>query len=214
MCAMGKRMRDWSVTQKKIYHRCYSGMVKSNAKGVKTWFLTLTTNPVSVDCCDDWKDRFDVLQDSFRLFYWRVVRKYGHFDYLSVRVAEAYGVIHLVYRGVKMGDRWISDNWNEIHGSHIIDNRCTREGDRGAAQYMASQYFGGQSGKLTYGMSKDWIYPGAIDDYLKFKRIYKDYSSGYINEYGILCGKDDPELLYGSWRDHLNYKFGGDVVES
>ena len=169
--------------------------------------MTLTTNPVSVLDCDDWNERFQVIQNSWRLLHKRIVKKYGKFDYLSVRVAEGYGVIHILYRGVKIPDSWLRSAWNEIHGSHIIDNRPTRGGDRGASWYLASQYFGGQQGALMYGYSRDWIYPGASKEYVKIKRTCKDYSNGYVNKYGILCGHNNPEEIYKAWKWLLNAKY-------
>ena len=195
-----------SYKKKKIYHRAYSGMIKSDILKMRTFFITLTSSPVTVEGLD-WDQRLELIQHNWNILRNRIENKYGKLEYFSVRVPEAYGVIHILYRGdFKVSQRWLSNAWNEIHGSMIVDVRPTYKGLRGSASYLVSQYLKGQCGRVILGMSRNWIYKGCINEYNELKKVCRDFSKQWVNKWNVICAPLDREMLFRDWKNLIEYR--------
>lgn len=196
---------SWSNSQRNCYQRVLSGMIRSKIEGKSCKFLTLTTSPPVVDGLSD-SDKLDLIQYNFKMLHQRIVLEFGDFPYLSVRCFTKDGLphIHVIYRGDDIPHGWLSDNWNEINGSFIVDIRRVYDNPRKASRYIVSQYLGGQS-DLRYGYSHDWIHKGAYKSWSALKDACRDWSKAYPNPYrfGHWIAPIDYDLLYDRWYDYL-----------
>lgn len=139
-------------------------------RGEKVRFMTLTTSPLTAEGLDKY-ERLELLQRDFRAFKRRIEREFGNFNYIAVRTLEGYGVIHILYRGSYIPHSWIVDNWNELHGSFIVDIREPRGSAYDGARYVVSQYLSDQrTPKFVYGWSKDWVFSGFVNDWNEIRR--------------------------------------------
>ena len=66
----------------------------------------------------------------------RVGRKYGVFEYCKVRTSEGNGVLHVVYRGTYIEQKWLSDVWKELHGAYVVDIRKVYGEKKQLAYYL------------------------------------------------------------------------------
>jgi len=130
-------------------------------------FMTLTSSPESVGRS---------LNADFRALKMRIYRKY-HFKmkYWKIRTNEGNGVLHIVFRGKYIPQKWLSTQWAEIHRSSIVDIRSlyeTRKGLTGIVFYLVGNYLAKQSfERMSWGYS--WVFPGFVK---KWK--------GFIEKYG------------------------------
>lgn len=155
----------WSVKQKRCYSRILCGLDFADIRGDAVRFMTLTTSRSGSGC--DLKRDLQVLVK-------RIRRKYGKFDYLRVRTSEGYGVLHIVYVGSFISQRWLSRVWCDIHKSPIVDIRAVKRFGKRFARYVVSQYLSSQgSNFIRYSWSFGWLYPGAIGDYYFIRSRFK-----------------------------------------
>jgi len=92
----------------------------------------------------------------------RIKRRYGTFEYIKIRTNEGYGVLHILYVGKFIPQRWLSRNWNEIHQSPIVDIRATSR-MKGLGKYVVSQYLSDQRCSfIRYSWSWWWVYRGFV----------------------------------------------------
>lgn len=95
----------------------------------------------------------------------RILRKH-HFKmkYWKIRTNEGNGVLHLVFRGKFIPQRWLSEQWAEIHKSPIVDIRSlyeTRKGLTGIVFYLVGNYLAKQSfERMSWGYS--WVFPAFV----------------------------------------------------
>lgn len=138
---------------KRYFHRIATGQKIARLHKRRIRFMTLTTSDEakSLDISRDW----DVLLK-------RIRRKDSSFQYCKVLTNEGNGVIHILYTGKYLSQKWISYNWNKIHASYVVDIReCSN--DRSIASYVVNQYLSNQ--KCTYtrmSYSKRWMFPKAV----------------------------------------------------
>jgi len=182
----------------KMFDRCYSGMLKYDLKNKHlrekkqfVHFATFTTNPVSIDGCKD-SEKLEVIQRNFRALKKRYKDEFGKDigEYFSVRT---FGVknpdlvhMHVLYVGDDISHSWLVENWNELHGSHIVDIRVPKGGAYKGAMYVIGQYVASQEGKSIFGYSRNWVYGGFAKDldYLKNScKIWDDHRS-YLTDSG------------------------------
>jgi hypothetical protein len=104
----------------------------------------------------------------------RIRRKQPEFQYCKVNTDEGNGVIHVLYTGKYIPQRWLSYNWNKIHMSYIVDiQNC--DNDKNIASYILNHYLSNQKCNYTrMSYSKKWLFPGAVT---QWKRILTSQKS-------------------------------------
>lgn len=203
-----------------MFDKCYAGFLKIKMFNMKCRedkykirFLTLTTNPTSVDGLSD-KEILELIQRNFETLKVRYERDFSIYsntktnmdmkgldfeyelvhgkviykdrgrciekvrlgEYFSVRTLEGYGVVHILYQGGFIPHGWLVENWNEIHGSHIVDIREPKGSVFKKAMYVIAQYVAKQDSRPIFGYSKNWVYDGFPRDYVYLRENSKDYS--------------------------------------
>lgn len=199
---------SWSAKQKRAYQRLLSGLTRAKALGKKVRFMTLTSSPSS-----SWRE----LNSHFQVLRKRIERAFGKMDYMKFKTNEGYGVLHVVYAGSFVPQRWLSCNWNEIHGAEIVDVRKVR-GEKRLARYLISNYLVSQS---FVRMSWSWVFRGFVGMWKWFVRKFgyplciKRWTSflsskvlfwkqkGLFLELGSKTPypwvRDDPRVIYGKF---------------
>lgn len=106
----------------------------------------------------------------------RVERKTGvrGIEYVCVDTSEGNGTLHLLWAGngsLYVEQKWLSEQWDEIHGARIVWVRRYRYGSRGRlSRYMVSQYMSGQRGA---GMRISWSWKATMG--LPLKRAWRTF---------------------------------------
>jgi hypothetical protein len=153
----GRRLPIWSTKQRRAYHRIMSGYKFALFLGKRIRFMTLTTS-------NEGRDR-DIGND-FKILVKRIKRKYGEFEYIRIKTSEGNGVLHVLFRGSYIPQRWLSVQWSDIHFSPVVDVRDTR---RYHCSYVINQYLTGQSLFERYSSSLHWVFPGYVAKWEHFK---------------------------------------------
>jgi hypothetical protein len=160
----GKRV--YSKKQRRAFQRLMSGLTVGKSRSERLRFMTLTSSPES-------KDRN--LNADFRTLKMRILRKY-HFKmkYWKIRTNEGNGVLHIIFRGKYIPQRWLSEQWANIHESPVVDIRSlyeTRKGLTGIAFYLVGNYLAKQSfERMSWGYS--WVFPAFVS---YWKRLVEKY---------------------------------------
>ena len=152
-----KAQSCWSGKQKRCYSRILCGLDYAEIHGSAVRFMTLTTSRSGSECD---------LQRDLQVLVKRIRRKYGKFEYLRVRTSEGYGVLHIVYIGSFISQRWLSRVWCDIHRSPVVDIRAIRQVGKRFARYVVSQYLSSQGSRFVrYSLSFNFVYRGFVGDY-------------------------------------------------
>ena len=151
----------WSFKQKRAYHRLLSGLKRAKALGKTVRFMTLTSSPKS-----DWRE----INAHFQVLRKRIERSFGKIDYIKFRTNEGHGVLHIVYVGPFIPQRWLSRNWEEIHGAKIVDIRKVK-GEKRIARYLISNYLVTQT-FVRMSWSWGWVFRGFVGLWKKFIKKY------------------------------------------
>jgi len=157
-----------NTKKKRYFHRISSGQKLAKLKHKNVRFATLTTSD---------KGKNLVISRDVDVLIKRIRRKDKNFQYCKITTNEGNGVIHLLYTGKYISQRWLSWNWNDIHSSYIVDIRKVKD-DKPVANYLINQYLSNQKCSYTrMSMSKKWMFPGAIQ---QWKNIVKGVKSQYF----------------------------------
>lgn len=155
---------SWSVKQKRAFQRLLSGLTRAKALGKKVRFMTLTSSPNS---------SFSELNKHFQVLRKRVKRKFGvKIDYIKFKTNEGCGVLHVIFVGAFIPQRWLSCNWEDIHGAKIVDVREVR-GEKRLARYLISNYLVTQT-FVRMSWSWGWVFRGFVSTWKRFIRKF-DY---------------------------------------
>jgi hypothetical protein len=94
--------------------------------------------------------------------------------YWKIRTNEGNGVLHIIFRGKFIPQKWLSDAWFGIHKSPIVDIRSlyeTRKGLTGIVFYLVGNYLAKQSfERMSWGYS--WVFPAFVSSW---KRLIEKY---------------------------------------
>jgi hypothetical protein len=156
----------YTKKQRRAFQRLMSGLTVGKSRSERLRFLTLTSSPASVG-----RD----LNADFRALKMRIYRKF-HFKlkYWKIRTNEGNGVLHIIFRGRYIPQRWLSHAWLEIHKSPIVDIRSlyeNRKGLTGIAFYLIDNYLSKQSfERMSWGYS--WVFPAFVTSW---KRLIGKY---------------------------------------
>jgi len=151
----------WSAKQKRAYQRLLSGLTRAKALGKKVRFMTLTSSPSS-----SWME----LNNHFQVLRKRIERAFGKMDYMKFKTNEGYGVLHVIFVDAFIPQRWLSRNWEEIHGAKIVDVREVR-GEKRLARYLISNYLVSQT-FVRMSWSWGWVFRGFVGMWKWFIRKF------------------------------------------
>lgn len=171
----------YTKKQRRAYQRLMSGLIVGKSRKERLRFMTLTSSLES----DASK-----LNAHFRTLKMRVLRKF-HFKmkYWKIRTNEGNGVLHIVFRGKYVPQKWLSAQWADIHKSPIVDIRSLYETSKGLKSicfYLVGNYLSKQSfERMSWGYS--WVFPGFV---VSWKRL--------IVKYGFKRGLELWNKLLGS----------------
>jgi hypothetical protein len=145
------RFSELSGKRKRAFHRLVSGFTRARYRGDRLRFMTLTTSVGG---------SFRILRRDFQVLRKRISREFGFLvQYWSLRTNEGNGVLHLVFKGGFIPQRWLSDAWFSIHGARIVDIRALRGSSRRLASYLVANYLCRQSfERMSWSWS--WVFRG------------------------------------------------------
>ena len=174
--------QKWTKKQRRAYHRILSGLRVH--RGERLRFLTLTT---AENMQRDLRSAWRVLKERIRrltplrlvkmgYLSLKDVRKYYSskpldeplkFEYLKVETDEGVaGVLHILYFGDFIPQKWLSDVWKEITGSaYIVDIRACKDpvkSPKRLARYCVAQYVSGQTAFVRFSWSWGWVGKGFV----------------------------------------------------
>lgn len=185
----------WDRKQKRAYHKSLTLMKYWEACGYQVFFVTLTGAATS-----------DAKQLSYHheRLKMAVVRSYGlvGMEHFKVITIEGHGVIHALWAvppakhgfrdsAVFIPQRWLSSEWERIHGAKVVDIRRVTIGassQRRLSRYIVSQYCGGQSGfvRSDYTHPK-WLGFSIRSTWLRLKREWRSIKPICSLHFGSLC---------------------------
>jgi hypothetical protein len=98
---------SYTEKQRRAFQRLMSGLTVGKSRRERLRFMTLTSSLESVG---------RNLNADFRALKMRIFRKL-HFKmkYWKIRTNEGNGVLHIVYRGKYTPQKWLSEQWADIH---------------------------------------------------------------------------------------------------
>ena len=192
------------------YFKAISGLKKSLILNQSSSHLILTTSPTTAYGLNE-KELFNLLQRNFQLLRTRLERYYNIQikAYFRVTTNEGYGVIHAIIISQFIPRDIIVNEWNEIHGSQIVSIQSINHNQRDhghVSHYFTSQYLSNQQ-KATfvrYGMSKEYLFKGAVSEWNKIKKSCRIESTARCNEWGYITYKIDLEKALNLWNVRLS----------
>src|SRR4030042_615842 len=113
----------YTKKQRRAFQRLMSGLTVGKSRRERLRFMTLTSSSESVG---------RNLNADFRVLKMRILRKY-HFKmkYCKIRKNEGNGVLHIIFRGRFIPQKWLSEQWADIHRSPVVDIRSLYETRKG-----------------------------------------------------------------------------------
>ena len=155
------RRSSWSFKQKRAFQRALSGLLRARVLGKTVRFMTLTSSP---------RSKYREINPHFQVLRKRIERNFGKFDYMKFRTNEGHGVLHVLYVGSFIPQKWLSQNWNEIHEAYIVDIREVKD-DKRMVYYLISNYLVKQS-FVRMSWSNGWVFKGFVGWWKKFVQHY------------------------------------------
>ena len=161
----GANSGDWQSRRvRRFYQRYFTGV----GVGGPLRVLTLTT---SDEALAQGKD----IHRSFRALVMRLRRRYGQFEYIAVREVKGDRVhLHVVFRGEYMQQASISNMWQGIHASSVVDIRAVYKA-RGGVRYLA-KYLAKEACN-RYWASYNWVFKGWVGWSMRFNKLVGHYPS-------------------------------------
>ena len=150
-----------SFKRNRAYHRVLSGFTRAKALGKNVRFITLTSSPTS---------KYRQINPHFQVLRKRIDRHFGKIEYIKFRTNEGHGVLHVLYTGPFIPQKWLSRNWNEIHEAKIVDIRKVK-GEKRLARYLISNYLVNQT-FVRMSWSWGWVFRGFVGWWKKFIKWY------------------------------------------
>jgi hypothetical protein len=152
----------WSPKQKRAYHRIKSGVrvaeIKKKKHLLKHLILTSSPEGGKQNICSD-----------FQTLRKRIQRKFGYLlPYCMVHTNEGNGVLHVLYYGSYLPQKWVSDAWDEIHKSDYI---FIKEVPDNVAKYVVTQYIANQQTAFQRcSWSQNWVCRGFVREWKNILR--------------------------------------------
>jgi hypothetical protein len=114
------------------------------------------------------------LSRHFQTLRKRIEHAFGvKLEYWKLNTNEGHGVIHAIFKGCYVPQRWLSDAWKQIHGARVVDVRALRNSPRRLANYLVGNYLCKQSYERM-SWSWGWVFRGFCEVWKKqFSELYK-----------------------------------------
>ncbi|MBA7554265.1 hypothetical protein ES705_46878 [subsurface metagenome] len=148
----------------------------------------------------------DEINASWQVLRKRIVRKWRiKLEYWKLRTSEGNGVLHIIYSGPFIPQRWLSRNWAEIHNSPIVYIQKMRFKKKRLVNYLMNHYLpahdvGGLYTRMSW--SWGWVFRGFCGAWRWFwKRGPTRYDA--IIEWNKLMRRDNPLWYYKNMRGLL-----------
>lgn len=135
----------WSRKQKRVFQRSISWMTEAASRGCQLFWIMLSTARGG---------KAENLERDFQELRRRIEHRFKYYiEYFTVETTEGNGVLHQVWgimdnRKVFISQRWLSEEWEKIHGAKIvyIERIYGRDKDcNNISRYFVSHYVAGQS---------------------------------------------------------------------
>ncbi len=146
----------WSSKARRWYQRVLSGVTHHQANRRQLRVITLTSGPNAPPQSE--------IGGSWQVLRKRIVRKWGvKLEYWRLRTSEGNGVLHIIYSGPYIPQRWLSRNWAQIHNSPIVYIQKMRFRRKRLVNYLMKHYLPAhdQGGLFTrMSWSWGWVFRG------------------------------------------------------
>jgi hypothetical protein len=144
----------WSKKQKRAFHRILSGFHRADGRKMRIRFMTLTTADYN---------RYSRLTADFQVLRKRILRKFGSkIEYFKIRTNEGFGVIHALFVGRFVPQKWLSQNWFEIHGAKIVDIRGCSGKSKRLTNYLVKAFYSAKQTFERMSWSWGWVFKGFV----------------------------------------------------
>ena len=189
---------SWSPKARRWYQRILSGITHHQANRRQLRVITLTSGPDAPDQED--------LNASWQVLRKRIMRKWSmRMEYWKLRTSEGNGVLHIIYSGPWIPQKWLSWNWSQIHNSPIVYIQKMRFKRKRLVNYLMSHYLpahdhGGLYTRMSW--SWGWVFRGFCG---AWKWFWKQGPTRYdaIREWNRLMRRADPLWYYKNMRGLL-----------
>ncbi|MBA7551900.1 hypothetical protein ES705_44451 [subsurface metagenome] len=140
---------------RRMFHRVMSGLERSG----NVRLITLTSAPASGD-----------FQKDFRKLIMRLGRRKLVQSYIRVPERTETGLRHdhILFRGSYIEQKYLSEQWAQIHGAPVVDIRSVR-GRRGIANYLANYLAKSPAGRYSYSWT--WVWKGFVKSWEGLKKF-------------------------------------------
>ena len=185
------KSNSWSKKQKRAFHRILSGFHRADGQNQKIRFMTLTTAKY-----EDYRR----LNADFQVLRKRAKRKLGlKIDYFKIKTNEGFGVLHCLTKGGFLPQRWLSQQWHQIHGAKIVDIRGCFGKSKRLTNYLVKAFYSSKQTFERMSWSWGWVFKGFVGYWETFK--YRGLAMGLsmkdvVRRWKGFLGK--PVLFYTS----------------
>jgi hypothetical protein len=194
----GPRPSSWSPKARRWYQRVLSGVTHHQANRRQLRVITLTSS----NCAPPQ----DEINASWQVLRKRIMRKWSvKMEYWKLRTSEGNGVLHIIYSGPYIPQKWLSQNWSEIHNSPIVYIQKMRFRRKALVNYLMKHYLpahdhGGLYTRMSW--SWGWVFRGFCG---AWKWFWKQGPTMYdaIFEWNKLMRREDPLTSYRRMRGTL-----------
>jgi hypothetical protein len=154
---------------RRMFHRVMSGLEKNG----NVRLITLTSSRESGD-----------FQRDFRKLIMRLGRRKLVTSYIRVPELTKTGLRHdhVLFRGSYIEQKFLSEQWEAIHGAPVVDIRRVR-GRRGIANYLANYL--AKSPASRYSYSWTWVWKGFVGSWSYLKKIA--YNNSWSSRHLLTC---------------------------
>lgn len=199
------RGSSWGPKHSRAYQRLLSGLGHQLARHKIVRIMTLTSVPGT-----SWRD----LNGWFQVLRKRIDHKFGSMEYWKLRAYEGpgAGVLHILYVGPWVPQRWLSWNWADITEASIvyIQQLKTRYGSKRIARYMISNYMMHHD-IFRQSWSWGWLFRGFVGYWNRVKDRCGDLSTA-VEVWKRMIRNGDPkkflDMYFGDYYQQVRWKKG------
>ena len=175
-----------------------SGVTHHEANRRRIRVITLTTAPCA---------RGYDLNADFQVLRKRILRRWPGctFNYWKLRTSEGNGVLHILYVGPYIPQRWLSKNWDEVHNSPVVWIQEFQRRRKRLVSYLMSHYLPAHDRRGLYtrmSWSWGWVFRGFCG---AWKYFWKKGPTMYdaIYQWNKLMSREAPLISYKRMRNRL-----------